>query len=775
MQTVLGWRLGKAIVATWGLLLGLAGVAFAGGQNIVVGVNSAYYLELDSLTGEAFPVTGVGFGAFERVEGLAYDVNTNTLYGSDIVTDQLIGIDPSTGIGTVVGPVGFQNIAALAFDPNTDTLYGMRALSNELITIDTATGAGTVIGTFGIGFIVGLAFDPITNTLYGAELITDQLIAFDPATGVESVIGSLGGAEIAGLAFDPKLNVLYGLDNETELLVAIDPATAAITEIGPAGYGEKQCLAFDPDSRTLYGMIRSTFQLVTMDVATGANTPVYALRFDNVRGLAFDSKTNTLYGTTIDLFGTGQLITIAPGTGVGTAVGDLGFRVVEGLAFDPHTDTLYGADILTDQLITIDPLTGAGEAVGPIGINSVRGLAFDANTETLYGTDSFRNQLVTIDVATGAGTVVGQLGFGFVDGLTFDHRTDTLYGTDLVTDQLITIDPVTGAGSVVGSTVFRDIEGLCVILDEIDLGDFALLFDCVTGPGVPSTSDECDRVDFDGDGDIDLVDFGILQAVFTGPIYGQAPLANSQTSPAHRLPDEVNDVRRSTMTAVVVSTGLHAGAAGAEGIWNWTHQASGAGTANVFDGGPPVFDEGQTGDPTHPNMSFDAYDPTGSGSMAASASANGRSTIITTPDDSFRFRVEFTARYFPSSFPGGDNPGGEAEGEILSVIEFLMPADEIGLSYRLLIHETYQFTGSTAVVVENVTQGQFLLGLAAEVPQDWATFVGHTGDVIRITSMMSGHGNMGPGSLRDYDSALAMWFSVPEPGRSPFPLGEVAR
>ncbi len=130
------------------------------------------------------------------------------------------------------------------------------------------------------------------------------------------------------------------------------------------------------------------------------------------------------------------------------------------------------------------------------------------------------------------------------------------------------------------------------------------------------------------------------------------------------------------------------GRAGAEGIWNWTHQASGAGTANVFDGGPPVFDEGQTSDPTDPSMSFLALDRTRPGSLAASASASGDSFTIFAPDDGFMFRVEFRATYHPSSFPGGDNPGGEGEGELLSVFEFLMPADEIGLSYRLLIDET---------------------------------------------------------------------------------------
>ena len=45
-----------------------------------------------------------------------------------------------------------------------------------------------------------------------------------------------------------------------------------------------------------------------------------------------------------------------------------------------------------------------------------------------------------------------------------------------------------------------------------------VLFSCFTGPGQGPISSECASADYDGDGDVDLVDFGVLQlAEDTGP------------------------------------------------------------------------------------------------------------------------------------------------------------------------------------------------------------------------------------------------------------------
>ncbi len=206
--------------------------------------------------------------------------------------------------------------------------------------------------------------------------------------------------------------------------------------------------------------------------------------------------------------------------------------------------------------------------------------------------------------------------------------------------------------------------------------------------------------------------------------------------------------------------------AAGEGIWQWTHEASGSGTANVFDGGPPVFDERSTTGPNDAIMTLGAVDRTSTpGVLGAEAAATGRSHIESASDTTFRFVETFLVGYFPSSFPGGDNPGGEAEGELSSVIEFVMPADEIGWVYGLGIDNTFPFpfTGSASVAVENVTQSLTLLELSSEVSTVQTTLNGNTGDLIRITSLMSGSGGMGPGSGKEYEAFLGMTFTIPEP------------
>ena len=50
---------------------------------------------------------------------------------------------------------------------------------------------------------------------------------------------------------------------------------------------------------------------------------------------------------------------------------------------------------------------------------------------------------------------------------------------------------------------------------DVDLDDFALFVDCVTGPGKGSLPIECLSADPDTDGDVDSLDFGAFQIAFT--------------------------------------------------------------------------------------------------------------------------------------------------------------------------------------------------------------------------------------------------------------------
>ncbi len=126
------------------------------------------------------------------------------LHGSDIITDELLTINTSTGVATSVGALGFGGVEGLAFDPNTNTLYGSDIGTGELLTIDTSTGVGTSVGALGFGSVGGLAFDPNTNTLYGSDFFADELVTINTSTGAATSVGPLGFSSVQGLAVVPE-------------------------------------------------------------------------------------------------------------------------------------------------------------------------------------------------------------------------------------------------------------------------------------------------------------------------------------------------------------------------------------------------------------------------------------------------------------------------------------------------------------------------------------------------------------------------------------------
>jgi hypothetical protein len=78
--------------------------------------------------------------------------NEGSIYGVDILTDNLTKIDKNTGEGIVVGPIGYDlNYAQDAdFDPATNNLY-LTAYANEgmLLKADTTTGSCLLLASYG--------------------------------------------------------------------------------------------------------------------------------------------------------------------------------------------------------------------------------------------------------------------------------------------------------------------------------------------------------------------------------------------------------------------------------------------------------------------------------------------------------------------------------------------------------------------------------------------------------------------------------------------------
>jgi PEP-CTERM motif len=228
-------------------------------------------------------------------------------------------------------------------------------------------------------------------------------------------------------------------------------------------------------------------------------------------------------------------------------------------------------------------------------------------------------------------------------------------------------------------------------------------------------------------------------------------------------------MNRVSLTVAIGLSSLFAAAVAAGEIPVLLHEAQGGGWANVFDGGPMVVDSESTSGPDDLLMRFAATDWTGFGSLGAVFDTFGRSRIISDKENGdLDVRVRFVSEYLSSFFPGGDRPGGAGAGQLRSVIEIVMPTDELRWIYWLNLDEDSGFEGSTEVVFENVTQSQTILTLTEEVPSAVNTILrGNAGDVIRITSVMSGGGSVLAGStvLRGYNVDLFNRFAaIPEPG-----------
>ncbi len=237
------------------------------------------------------------------------------LFGITFFKNELIKIDLTTGVGTLVMNIGSTesgyglatfNGDLFTFNPNTSSLDKLsrvdgRVLSSTPLSVTGLAGEGDlVISTAGVGFLAS-AFDPS-----GAP--THPLYRFDVTTGVAVQLGSTTVA-LDGLALDNNtVQTLYALgqgdavnaDPATvdTVLYTVDQVTGVITPIGPIGVPQNSPIAgltFAPDG-TLYAAIDD--RLYTINTTTGAatvvdaNTPYFC--FSSVSGLAFAQGASVL-------------------------------------------------------------------------------------------------------------------------------------------------------------------------------------------------------------------------------------------------------------------------------------------------------------------------------------------------------------------------------------------------------------------------------------------------------------------------------------------------
>ena len=192
------------------------------------GQGSSNVITIDPVSGTE---TLIGMHAFGAVNGLEFI--GNTLYGSYFDGGgaqggpgggySLVTVNQTDGTLTTIGPLGYAPVRGLAYDPDTDTLYGAgqpvvppngNGGSDVLFTIDPANGNTTEIGSLGVS-VGAIEFGP-DGTLYGGQAnsggggngnapqgLSAPLYTVDTATGMATAVGDTGFPAISGLSFVP--------------------------------------------------------------------------------------------------------------------------------------------------------------------------------------------------------------------------------------------------------------------------------------------------------------------------------------------------------------------------------------------------------------------------------------------------------------------------------------------------------------------------------------------------------------------------------------------
>ncbi len=187
-------------------------------------------------------------GDISSWQGLAYDRVNNVMYATAQVsgTVRLYTVNIETGQVSFIGATndsGGANIfiEGLAFDPNSNTLYGYSQNTNILHVINKGTGAVSNIGGAQAGVTIsGIDYDPVHDKLYGiddAPAAGSRLVTISTNNGTVLPVGAgttLGASEsdCDSLAYSPDDGYCYTVDQADNTLIRIDPATGNGVVIG---------------------------------------------------------------------------------------------------------------------------------------------------------------------------------------------------------------------------------------------------------------------------------------------------------------------------------------------------------------------------------------------------------------------------------------------------------------------------------------------------------------------------------------------------------------
>lgn len=234
-------------------------------------------------------------------ETLEITVTQPTLFGVTGAGNQMSGagapsslyrINPVTGATILVGATGFNGVTGIAFDRTTGILYGVVSDlggtgDQQLITINPLTGVGTFIGDTGHQIPdIAIGTDGIIRGWTEDQGVgDDDPITINKTTGAVTVtaVSSLNTAQTGVAIAGPNLLYIKNGDD----LYTVGQFTGTDTFLWTFPNDMNNLLENNPDGTLISGFrdVTST-QLYNLDPATGVQT---ALGISNVRlsGIAY--------------------------------------------------------------------------------------------------------------------------------------------------------------------------------------------------------------------------------------------------------------------------------------------------------------------------------------------------------------------------------------------------------------------------------------------------------------------------------------------------------
>lgn len=157
-------------------------------------------------TEDSVEIISIGESSNKDILGLAFDIDGN-LYGvhNKPPTCFLVRFDLNTGDSVIIGDIGFAGLGSLASD-SSGNLYSVKASTGEILFIDKSSGIGSILGSIGLGTwnIGGLEYYPDTNSLLASDNNEDLLYSIsldDFSVSIIAEVGELNNSIVSGLAF----------------------------------------------------------------------------------------------------------------------------------------------------------------------------------------------------------------------------------------------------------------------------------------------------------------------------------------------------------------------------------------------------------------------------------------------------------------------------------------------------------------------------------------------------------------------------------------------